>query len=394
MKRAFLTIFAVLILASCGGGGGGNTPTVQMADNPPATNPNPPTTPPARSKYDTAEFRENYALQQMNALYAYENGYFGQGVTIGISEEIRETHEDLAANAISLTTTIAGIRKPVSQNMDGHGTGVIGIAIAARNDKGGHGVAPQAKFVSFDSRSQINSEARRQFLIESGIQIFNHSFGTNPSQDLTVYANRLATVYGGLDVIFSTGAENNARNGIIDPIASGGNGMLPILQTVLAPKWIVAVGLNRDNSINITSNACGVATLWCISAYGNEIHTTGHESDSDYVEDFGGTSAAAPQVSGALALLKSFRPELKMTVIRQVLLESARPLGTRKNDGMPDEVFGWGAVDVGNGIATLQAMQTADGMAYSDLRKSLPSEFSHLRGRIVGIGFGCLKNNG
>ena len=52
---------------------------------------------------------------------------------------------------------------------------------------------------------------------------------------------------------------------------------------------------------------------------------------------------------------------------------------------MPDEVFGWGAVDVGNGIATLQAMQTADGMAYSDLRKSLPSEFSHLRGRMESV---------
>ena len=42
MKRAFLTIFAALILASCGGGGGGNTPTVQMPDNPPVQMPDNP----------------------------------------------------------------------------------------------------------------------------------------------------------------------------------------------------------------------------------------------------------------------------------------------------------------------------------------------------------------
>ena len=167
-------------------------------------------------------------------------------------------------------------------------------------------------------------------------------------------------------------------------------GHYPLIEKELEDNFLVVVALHPGDTIDNDSDGCSVGKMWCIGAIGDGNFAPSGSIDNPpnnakYRDDQGNTSAATPVVSGALALLKSFRPELKMTVIRQVLLESARPLGTRKNDGMPDEVFGWGAVDVGNGIATLQAMQTADGMAYSDLRKSLPSEFSHLRGRMESV---------
>ena len=387
MKILLITIFA-FALFGCGGGGGGNTPSVQMPEDPMQTdnggnddmqtdngeNDNPQMDD-MQSEYDDDEFNANYSLRQMGALYAYENGYFGQGVTIATSEEVRETHEELAANAVSLTTTIAGIGKPVSQNMSGHGTRVIGVAVAARNGKGFHGVAPQAKFLSFNS--EMNIEARRTLFMELGIPIHNSSFSISQG-NLGYSATLYATQYAGLDIVHVNSRGNT-------DLPSDGAPLIPIIEPSLEPQWIVVAGLNEDDTLDEYSLECGEGKMWCISAYSDGFPTTNHNSDTDTTITFGGTSIATPQVSGALAVLKSAAPELPMTVIRQVLLESARPLGTRKNDGMPDEVFGWGAVDVGNGIATLQAMQTADGMAYSDLRKSLPSEFSHLRGRMESV---------
>ena len=122
-------------------------------------------------------------------------------------------------------------------------------------------------------------------------------------------------------------------------------GYYPLIEKELEDNFLVVVNVDSDNNIEASSDGCGIGKMWCIGAIGDGNYAPSgsfHRMlDNDYNEA-SGTSAATPVVSGALALLKSFRPELKMTVIRQVLLESARPLGTRKNDGMPDEVFGWG----------------------------------------------------
>ena len=55
-----------------------------------------------------------------------------------------------------------------------------------------------------------------------------------------------------------------------------------------------------------------------------------------------------------------------------------------------DETFGWGAVDVGAGIATIQMMKTAKSQGLpavrlSELRRGLPDSFSHLRDRLDGV---------
>ena len=400
MKRAFLIFILAGFLTACGGGGG-NTPTVQMPDNPPGQtdngeNDNPQmddmqtdngeNDSPVKSEYDDDEFNANYSLRQMGALYAYENGYFGQSVTIGITEYIRETHEELAANAVSLNTTIAGIRKPQIKPGDiivnRHGTRVIGVAVAARNGKGFHGVAPQAKFISYTrpfprggSEEEIAAHRAylRQFRMESGIRIQNNSGGLTDRVSLAVLNARR---YAGLDIVHVNSAGNTTT-----PVNFHGARKYPIYEPSLEPQWIVVAGLDEDDTLNEYSLECGVATLWCISAYSDGFPTTNNNSDTDTSITFGGTSIAAPQVSGALAVLKSAAPELPMTMIRQILLTTATDLG---DEGI-DEVFGWGAVNISAGIDHIENLEMANGMAYSDLRKSLPSEFSHLRGRMESV---------
>ena len=424
MKRVILILIFATFLTACGGGGG-NTPTVQMPDNPPGQtdnggnddmqtddgendnpqmddmqtdngeNDNPQmddmqtdddsdnsqmddmqtdngeNDSPVKSEYDDDEFNANYSLRQMGALYAYENGYFGQSVTIGISEYIRETHEELAANVISLTTTIAGFGKQPS-NTNGHGTRVIGVAIAARNGKGFHGVAPQAKFISYIG---FGVETNRAFYMEQGkgIRIFNSSVAKSDSESSAAFR---ASLLAGLDIVHVNGLGNTTT-----PINSRGARMFPIYEPSLEPQWIVVAGLNEDDTLDEYSLECGEGKMWCISAYSDGFPTTNHNSDTDTTITFGGTSIATPQVSGALAVLKSAAPEIPITMIRQILLTTATDLG---EEGI-DEVFGWGLVNISAGIDHIENLEMANGMAYSDLRKSLPSEFSHLRGRLSEV---------
>ena len=475
MKRAFLTIFAALILASCGGGG--NTPSVQMPEDPPVQNndgendnpqmddmqtdnggnddsqtqnmqtdnggnddsqtqnmqtdngenDNPQmddmqtddggnddmqtdddsdnsqmddmTTPIETrpiDEFDSLEFRRNPVLSLANPLPAYERGFFGQGVTVMLSDNgFLNTHEDLAGQFDENDISLSAQENRFADAQ--HGTNSAGILAARRNGIGMHGIAPSVIIVPVDSALYPN--ARWKHAVSVGIPIISESLGAGVEHFLVTAEfsaiTATSSVYNRATAFAADVGESD-----VQLVRSNGNGgthtkenlrpgditaYFPFIDRNLEDNVLVVMALTTLNMPDDSTNGCGVAAEWCIGAVGDYHYTTDNNIPYRNLGIRGNTSAAAPVVSGALALLKSFRPELKMTVIRQVLLESARPLGTRKNDGMPDEVFGWGAVDVGNGIATLQAMQTADGMAYSDLRKSLPSEFSHLRGRLSDV---------
>jgi subtilisin family serine protease len=73
-----------------------------------------------------------------------------------------------------------------------------------------------------------------------------------------------------------------------------------------------------------------------------------------YIPNFSGTSAAAPHVSGAIALLWSAVPQLAGRVddTEEILELSAAPRTLAVNCGdysgttVPNPVFGWGRLDV------------------------------------------------
>ena len=343
------------------------------------------------SAYNTDEYQRSAALSFANVLPAYEADAFGQGVTVIVLEgRTFAMHKDIAPNLITADTTLVGVDERYGEHT--HGTAVAGVLGAAfGNAESTHGVAPSVKMwaTGYEGNNGLHLQ-HIPFAIERTIKIVNRShniFGIFPFQteadamardDLKNFAAEYAAMLGDADIVEVLAAGNHPP-----PLWPQRAAYAPVLAPDTEDNMLVVINIKENEEEPAdTSKVCKMAKRWCLAAHGDGIWAP---NKGGGYSDFTGTSAATPVVSGALALLKSFRPELKMTVIRQVLLESARPLGTRKNDGMPDEVFGWGAVDVGNGIATLQAMQTADGMAYSDLRKSLPGEFSHLRGRMESV---------
>ena len=163
--------------------------------------------------------------------------------------------------------------------------------------------------------------------------------GVNAGQTQTFSFNEVIANYGALATLGLT----NSGTGLYP--------RLPYSHPELADRWLVAVATDANDQIADFSNGCGDAMFWCLAAPGWNIPTTAGTRDDGYASA-GGTSFAAPHVSGALAVLKSRLPSMPMAVARAVLLYTAKDL--TPNDGARlDSEFGWGLVDLARAI-TLQ----------------------------------------
>ena len=365
------------------------------------TPPDETTTPPpdetiTPSVYDTAEFRGNYALARMGALHAYNSGYHGQSVTVMVPEsDVRHTHTALSPNIITLSGAIGNLwDTPKSDRLLRHGTNVAGILGAAREIGEMHGVAPSVKMVfpaddlDYAPNNDIPIISNSSGAAFSGItELDDLAVITTSGTVLGTFnewANRRNRQLGNSDTIWVNSNGNDGWNTLHSTLnVPNFEGLLPLVHQRMADNIIVVGNLNTLTLAAGRTNGCGVAMMWCVFAFGVDHRTTDSDSDTDYTRAtlFTGTSAAAPHVAGALAVLKSAAPELPMTMIRQILLTTATDLG---EEGI-DEVYGWGLVNISAGIDHIENLEMANGMAYSDLRKSLPSEFSHLRGRMESV---------
>ena len=130
----------------------------------------------------------------------------------------------------------------------------------------------------------------------------------------------------------------------VDYNSGGGWNEAPLFEPGLLGKWLVVAAMDEDGEIAPFSNGCGAARNWCLMAPGNNLAILPGQG-------IGGTSFAAPMVSGALAVLKSRLPDMPMEVVQALLLDSADPLGTRANNPRePDPIYGWGRLNLGNAI--------------------------------------------
>lgn len=87
--------------------------------------------------------------------------------------------------------------------------------------------------------------------------------------------------------------------------------------------WLAVAALAQDGQIAPFSQRCGVAADWCISAPG-EVVTGSVDGKWTFA---GGTSFAAPYVTGSLAALKSLFPSLTCQQLRTRILVTADKTG-------------------------------------------------------------------
>jgi Ca2+-binding RTX toxin-like protein len=259
----------------------------------------------------------------------------GAGVTIGMVDDGVDTaHPDLQNQlnfALAYDTqldTQDGKHKipyPTVPNGDFHGTLVAGIMVAqANNETGIVGVAPDAELVSTRVKwtwDQITEALGLQYQFDisnnswSAINPFGDNFN---STDLTFawVALRTGVEDGrdGLGTVFVFSAGNSAAN--------GDNTNYHNFQNA---REVISVGA-ADAQGGMAGFSTPGANVLISSAGVDMITTDRHEpglglnTGSNYVTDFTGTSAAAPMVSGIVALMLEVNPNLGYRDVQEILV--------------------------------------------------------------------------
>jgi hypothetical protein len=310
-----------------------------------------------RSAGDDEEYRRNYAaFEYVNALYALDNGWTGQGVTVGVADDGVGANAELAGRISPLSrdfgsTTSGGTttdRNNIGDSASDHGTMIAGI-IAGRNDGTGiQGIAPGAQIAALrvnDVNTDTGDEtlgrrlpAALEYAASNGIKVVNASLAkVDAEQPSRVWADMVAryTASGGL-FVNSAGNDGEANaKGYLDLNDANRNGWL----------FVVALDANDDGpKLADYSNQCGsVAMARCVAAMG----TQATMDVQGRLVLLSGTSAAAPQVSGLAALILSKWPQLSGVQAGQVILNTARDMGAV---GI-DPIYGRGLIDVQAALA-------------------------------------------
>lgn len=385
------------------------------------------------TEFITDEYRAQYSLTTMDAAAAYQRGYTGSGVRVAVLDTGLElTHSEFQGRFVSgggydFVTNSAG----QATTLNSHGTEVAGVIAANRNFVGMHGVAYDSQIVPlrvFDaSGGAIASFASAidYARTSSGAMILNGSYGPDDAWHNTFeplgYQGIITTpeiaeadaykayVQAGGILVFPAGnafaiAPGLARN-------PTGPGFLPFIKpananiaantsgayrdengsvmasadySALQPQTIVVAGVDRNNTISAFSNRCGVAAQWCMVAPDENIFTT--TTGGGYAT-VSGTSFAAPQVSGALAILKQEFPNLTAAQLVSRLLNTATDLGTPGVDAI-----------YGHGLLNLAAASNPVGVTGISTTGLLGGNYhtvadSHLTyGRAFGSGVGSAFN--
>ncbi|HEY9898115.1 MAG TPA: S8 family serine peptidase [Pantanalinema sp.] len=292
-------------------------------------------------------FDDQWDLQRMNVADAWEIREGASDAVIAVLDTGCDlAHPELSPKLVSGHNVSDPSRAP--QDDLGHGTAVAGIALAAtHNGEGLAGVAPNARLMPVKV-NVANSGAVRAadaaagivWAVDHGASVLNMSLGFTEGED--------GLTSSGLQALKD--AVGYALERSVAVVTAAGNiGDRPV--KTYPACWsvepgfegLIAVGaLDRDDRragysnygtfVTVTAPADDVPAL-TIGGYGR----------------FGGTSAAAPHVSGLLALLiHPSRPPSAKT-LRKWIASSARDLGVTGVDPQ----YGAGCVDA------LAAIQTS-----------------------------------
>ena len=109
--------------------------------------------------------------------------------------------------------------------------------------------------------------------------------------------------------------------------AFSANGERSSYSSAGATLWVVAPAgeFGRDRPAMITTDQMGVDRGYVLRPHGLAPGTEANPL-GDYTSIFNGTSAAAPNASGAVALLLETQPELTWRDVKHILAKTARPL--------------------------------------------------------------------
>ena len=316
-------------------------------------------------------------IADINVEPAWDAGYTGNGITVGILEGgWRTSHADLSANYNATASQS-------SSASTSHGTSCAGLVGAgANNGKCGVGVAYAGKIskqvygtssataTAIGFRNDLNSIKSNSWgPADNGLITYLSSV------ERTAIDTAVATGRGGKGEIFCWAAGNGgtADRCDYDPYASN--------------RKVCPIGAIGDLDTRSSFNETGSAMLVVAPSSGNVRSIYSTTGTNSCTTSFGGTSAACPIGAGCVALILQSNPNLSWRDVQHVLINAARKCDPGNAlwavNGAGHDInynYGFGAIDV------YAAIQLAAGWA------NMPAETSITSG-VVAVNSQVPDNN-
>lgn len=344
---------AAAALAACGGGGSPNvgvtTPT------PPTLPPSPPSLPTVPSA-SSAEYLRSWGVSYIHASTAYNAGATGAGITVAVIDSGVDGAQADLSGALSADSTdiVAGRNQPVGTNT--HATLVAGVIAARYNGSGSLGIAFGSTILSIradnsvtGSFSDFNTAAAINYAVAHGARVINLSLGGDTPDASVLTTALINAANAGVVIVASAG--NDAGPNPQWPARNNGAGLEGAL--------IAAGALDQSGVIASYSNQAGDRASRYLTAPGSGLASS---CDSSGCFIISGTSFAAPEIAGSLALLLQVFPNLTGRQAVDILFTSATDAGAAGADA----VYGRGILNLQTAFAPLgtTSLPGAGGASY------------------------------
>ncbi len=270
--------------------------------------------------------------------YAYSHKIFGQGVTSLVVElaELPEYQKDKLLKERLGERTSYG--KKARRSKTRHNIGVTSLVAQ---------MAPLTKVISSTTR-QI--ETLKDAIQAGEFPFINCSWGPASALDenktISIFSSVdiLNNLLGREDIVLIKSAGNEGLSLSVpdlkgDPAGILFSKLLNKLDSKQMTNLILAINLKPTNEVMLSSNTPGSL----INIFRNSLSTQGSgvywldEAGDEYlpIQD-GGTSSAAPEITGAAALVRSYKPHFSPILIKACLLHSGvREFMIYGDDGKP-----------------------------------------------------------
>ena len=328
-------------------------------------------------------------IEKIRAPEMWARGFTGQGIVVGVADTgflwdhpalvgryrgAEGAHDYAWHDAIhdAAAGNPCGSDAAAPCDDDGHGTGTAGLSVGDAGAGAHIGAAPGATLIGCRNMDAGSGTPARYAECFEWLLAPTDSAGLNPRPDLGAdVINNSWTCpasEGCTDVeVLRAVVEAVRAAGVAVVFAAGNEGHVvagaPACFTVVEPPAIygaaLTVGATEESDAIASFSSVGPVTVDGsnrlkpdLTAPGVGLRTAA--SNGGYAEAFTGTSAAAPQVAGAVALLWSAAPELLGDVDRTeaalelgaVALRADVACGGFSGEDIPNPVFGWGRLDV------------------------------------------------
>jgi len=314
----------------------------------------------------------------INALEAWNITKGNPNIKVAIMDDGLELHEDLSNVISGFNPKTAGNATPEYDDAY-HGQACAGLIAADHNDIGMRGVAPDVSIAGINifSNGITVAQIAEGFLWarDNDIDIISNSWGFLQADSLGQFINPVCNqdLHPVVtDAINEAAVNGRSGKGCIIVFSSGNS------YSSSADEYCVTYPANLENVISVGAINPATAIRSTYSCYGTNLDVCAPSSSlldfqivtldrmnelgnsqTNYKLDFGGTSAAAPLVSGVAALMLSINDTLSREQVVHIIEETCTDVGPQGFD----VEHGYGMVNAYH--AVLQALPGTEEYLFS-----------------------------